>query len=325
MKSISLVLVTLILLIAVGSPALAGENSKLHLVATSTQVADLARIIGGDNVEVTGLMGGGVDPHLYQFTESDIEAMSNADLVLYSGLHLEGGIGEVIKAISNRTRVHAVGETLERLGYTLPSASDPDVVDPHMWFDPRNWQDIVADVVEVLSEEDPDNAEIYRERGESYVEQLQLLYDWGLEAMSVVPERQRVLVTSHDAFQYFGYAFGWDVRGLQGISTQAEAGVGDIQELVDFVIEREIPAMFVESSVPPNTIEAVQSAARNKGWNIQIGAELFSDAMGKVGTIEGTYIGMVITNITRVVTAFGYQNDLPTLPESLNLEEQVNE
>jgi manganese/zinc/iron transport system substrate-binding protein len=304
---------------------MAQDDSKLKVVATTTQVADLTHIIGGEHVEVTGLMGGGVDPHLYQFTESDIEAMSNADLVLYNGLHLEGGIGEVIEGISNRTRVHAVGETIERLGYTLPSASDPDVIDPHMWFDPRNWQEIVADVVEVLSEEDPQNEELYAEHGDSYVEQLQLLYDWGVEAMSIVPERQRVLITSHDAFQYFGDAFGWDVRGLQGISTEAEAGVGDIQELVDFVIEREIPAMFVESSVPPNTIEAVQSSAQDRGWDVEIGAELFSDAMGEVGTFEGTYIGMVITNITRVVTAFGYADELPPLPDDVPTPEDFEE
>lgn len=325
MKSISLVLVIFSLLATVVSPIMAQEDSKLKVVATTTQIADLTHIIGAENVEVTGLMGGGVDPHLYQFTESDIEAMSNADLVLYNGLHLEGGIGEVIEGISNRTRIHAVGETIERLGYTLPSASDADVIDPHMWFDPRNWQEIVADVAEVLSEEDPDNADLYAERGDSYIEQLQLLYEWGVEAMSLVPERQRVLVTSHDAFQYFGDAFGWEVRGLQGISTEAEAGVGDIQELVDFVIEREIPAMFVESSVPPNTIEAVQSSAQDKGWNVDIGAELFSDAMGEVGTFEGTYVGMVITNITRVVAAFGFADNLPLMPDGLPIPEDFEE
>lgn len=293
------------------------QTYKLNVVATTTQIADLARIIGGDKVEVTGLMGGGVDPHLYQFTESDIEAMAKADIVLYSGLHLEGGLGEVIEGISNRTRVHAVGDTIDRLGYTLPSASDVNVIDPHIWFDPRNWFEIVDDAVFVLSEEDSANADFFADNGTAYKVELELLYEWGVAAMQVVPEEQRVLITSHDAFQYFGDAFGWEVRGLQGISTEAEAGVGDIQELVGFVIEREIPAMFVESSVPPTTIEAVQSSAESRGWDVVIGGELFGDAMGEVGSFGGTYVGMIVTNIETIVTGFGYGDDLPPLPEGL--------
>lgn len=293
------------------------QDDKLRVVATTTQVADMARIIGGDHIEVTGLMGGGVDPHLYQFTESDIAAMADADLVLYNGLHLEGGLGEVIEGISNRTRVHAVGDTIDRLGYTLPSADNPDVVDPHIWFDPRNWYEIVDDVVLVLSEEDPAHADNFAENGEAFKIELEILYDWGVEAMSVVPEEQRILITSHDAFQYFGDAFGWEVRGLQGISTEAEAGVGDIQELVDFVIEREIPAMYVESSVPPTTIEAVQSSAEARGWDVAIGGELFGDAMGEIGSFGGTYVGMLVTNIETIVTGFGYGDELPPLPEEL--------
>ncbi len=293
------------------------QDAPLKVVATTTQATDLVKIIGGDKVEVTGLMGGGVDPHLYQFTESDIAAMSEADVVIYNGIHLEGRISEVLDEVERRAPVYALATLAEEQGYLLPSAADVSIPDPHFWFDPRNWQLAAQGLVEFLSEVDAANAEFYAANGEAYIAQLDLLYQWGVEAMSLVPENQRVLVTSHDAFQYFGDAFGWTVRGLQGISTEDEAGVGDIQALVDFVVENQIPTMFIESSVPPDTIEAVQQGAENKNWQISIGGELYSDAMGEVGTFGGTYIGMVNENITLVVTAFGYGDQLSVWPADL--------
>lgn len=307
---------SLILLMSAVMPVQA-QTEKLKVVATTTQAADLVKIIGGDRVEVTGLMGGGVDPHLYQFTESDVAAMSSADVVIYNGVHLEGRISEVLDEVERRAPVYALGTLIEEQGYLLPSALDVSIPDPHLWFDPRNWQLATQGLVEFLAQVDPDNAELYTENGEVYVAQLDLLYQWGVEAMSLVPENQRVLVTSHDAFQYFGDAFGWTVKGLQGISTEDEAGVGDIQALVDFVVENEIPTMFVESSVPPDTIEAVQQGAEDKGWEISIGGQLYSDAMGEVGTFGGTYIGMINENIVLIVNAFGYSDQLPEWPAEL--------
>lgn len=293
------------------------QGSRLNVVATTTQAADLVRILGGDKVEVIGLMGGGVDPHLYQFTESDVAAMSNADVVVYSGVHLEGRISEVLAEVERRAPVYALGTPIEEQGYLLVSQGKADVPDPHFWFDPRNWQLATEGLVEFLVKIDPAHADTYTANGEAFIQQLDLLYAWGVEAMLLVPENQRVLVTSHDAFQYFGDAFGWEVRGLQGISTEDEAGVGDIQALVSFIVENQIPTMFVESSVPPDTIEAVQQGASARGWEVSIGGELYSDAMGEVGTFGGTYIGMINENIVLIVNAFGYGDQLPEWPAEL--------
>lgn len=306
--SITLLLLTVLLLAALPVSA---QIEGLNIIATTTQAGDLARMIGGEQVTVTQLMGGGVDPHLYRFTEADVTAMAEADLVIYSGLHLEGRIDDVLEEIGRRTEVYALADPIEQQGFTLAFAAQPELPDPHFWFDPRNWQLAAEGLAAKLGEVDPDNAEIYTANADAYIAQLELLYTWGVEAMALVPEEQRVLVTSHDAFQYFGDAFGWEVRGLQGISTEDEAGVGDIQELVDFVIEREIPTMFIESSVPPDTIEAVQNAAQDRGWEVTIGGELYSDAMGEAGTFGGTYIGMIRENVEKVLVAFGYADELP--------------
>lgn len=300
----------------------AQEDNPLKIVATTTQVADLARIIGGDRVEVIGLMGGGVDPHLYEPVGSDITAMSEADIVLYSGLHLEAQFVEVFEDIGRQDiRVYAVATLTDQQGYILPTQGQPEIPDPHFWFDPRNWQLAVEGTVNILSEEDPDNTESFIENGQVFIAQLELVYEWGVEAIALIPEDKRVLITSHDAFQYFGDAFGMEVRGLQGISTEDEAGIADVQDLVDFVVENEIPVMFVESSVSPRTIESVQEAARSRGWDVEIGGELFSDAMGEDGTFSGTYIGMISENIITVVTAFGYGDDLPEWFEMLPASE----
>lgn len=314
MKILTLVCLLLLLCLPAGITA---EQSPLNVVATTTQAADLVKIVGGDRVNVIGLMGGGVDPHLYQFTESDVAAMSSADVVIYSGIHLEGRISEVLGEVERRAPVYALATPVEEQGYLLVSQGKTDVPDPHFWFDPRNWQLATEGLVNFLSEIDPDNADLYAANGETFIEQLELLYQWGVEAMSLVPENQRVLITSHDAFQYFGDAFGWSVRGLQGISTEDEAGVGDIQALVDFIVENQIPTMFVESSVPPDTIEAVRQGASSKGWEVSIGGQLYSDAMGEVGTFGGTYIGMIQENIALIVTAFGYGDQIPEWPAEL--------
>jgi manganese/zinc/iron transport system substrate-binding protein len=300
------------------------DSDSLNVVATTTQAGDLARIIGGDRIEVTQLMTGGVDPHLYQPTEADITAMSEADLILYSGLHLEGQMDEVFEALGQRpdVRIYALSDPVKLAGFVLtpidPQLAARGTEDPHFWFDPRNWQLVTEGLVEVLSEEDPANAEFYAENGAAYIEQLDLLYQWGVESMETVAEEQRILVTSHDAFQYFGVAFGWQVRGLQGISTEAEAGVGDVQALVQYVIENQIPVMFVESSVPPATIEAVQEAVEAQNFEIGVSDRpLYSDAMGEVGTFGGTYIGMIAENIQTVVTNFGYDDPMSNWPTDL--------
>lgn len=315
MKRLTLILILLLFLVP---PQLTEAGNKLKVVATTTQAADLVQIIAGDRVELTGLMGSGVDPHLYKPTEADIRAMNRADMVIYSGLHLEGQFTEIFENIAKQNvRTYALAALVEREGFVLPSQYDLGVHDPHFWFDPRNWQLAIEGLVQVLSEEDPANAQFYTENGAAFYEQLDLLYTWGVGAMMLVPEEQRVLITSHDAFQYFGDAFGWQVRGLQGISTADEAGVGDVQALADFVVRQQIPVLFVESSVSPRTIESVQEAAASAGWRVSIGGQLYSDAMGTVGTFGGTYIGMIAENIITIVNAYGYADSLPAWPDGL--------
>jgi manganese/zinc/iron transport system substrate-binding protein len=299
----------------------AQDAEPLNVVATTTQAYDVLNILAGDRINLVGLMGAGVDPHLYKPTEANITAMNRAAAVFYSGLNLEGQFGEVFEALGERgVRVVALSDPVKAAGFTIGgfnlSEEFQNVDDPHFWFDPRNWQMSVTEAAAALADLDPDNAETYLANAEAYNAQLDLLFTWASEAMAVVPEDQRVLVTSHDAFQYFGQAFGWEVRGLQGLSTEDEAGVADVQALVNFVIERDIPVMFVESSVPPNAIESVQEAAQAQGHTIGIGVrELFSDAMGERDSFGGTYIGMLAQNVMTVLQSFGVE--VPAWPEDL--------
>ncbi|GAB5490920.1 MAG: zinc ABC transporter substrate-binding protein [Phototrophicaceae bacterium] len=297
------------------------DEDLLRVVGTTTQAGDALRIIAGDTIELTQLMGAGVDPHLYQPTEADIRAMNEAQLVVFSGLNLEGQFESVFEALGEtETRTFSLGAPVQDLGFTIGgfdlSEEFSDVDDPHFWFDARNWQISIEELAEVLGDLNPDYAELYTDNATAYNEQLDLLFDWGNEALAQIPDEQRVLVTSHDAFQYFADAFGFEVIAIQGLSTQDEAGVGDIQGVVNEVVEREIPVMFVESSVPPNTIEAVQEAAEAQGWTVEIGVrELYSDAMGSEDSYGETYIGMLATNVITILQSFGY--DVPEFPDGL--------
>lgn len=319
MKKVSIIL--LLLTLFSGLTVQAQDDDLLRVVATTTQAGDAIRILAGDTVELTQLMGAGVDPHLYQPTEADISAMNDADLVVFSGLNLEGQFESVFEALGETdTRIFSLGKPVQDLGFTIGgftlSEEFTDVDDPHFWFDPRNWQISIEELTDVLGEMNPEYVDLYNENAEAYIEQLDLLFAWGEEALAQIPEDQRVLVTSHDAFQYFADAFGFEVIAIQGLSTEDEAGVGDIQGVVNEVVEREIPVMFVESSVPPNTIEAVQEAAAAQDWDVEIGVRvLYSDAMGSEGDYGETYIGMLATNVITILQSFGY--DVPDFPEGL--------
>jgi manganese/zinc/iron transport system substrate-binding protein len=232
-------------------------------------------------------------------------------------------MGELFEALGERNVVtYAVSQPVKDAGFTIGgfnlSEEFSNVDDPHFWFDPRNWEMAAIGLAEELGKLDPANADVYLANAEAYVEQLVELYAWMEEAMSQVPEEKRILVTSHDAFQYFGDAVSWEVRGLQGISTESEAGVADIQELARFIVEHDIPVIFIESSVPPNAIRAVQEAVRSEGGMVEVGERvLFSDAMGSAGEFGGTYIGMLATNVITIVQGFGYE--VPPFPESLGV------
>jgi len=304
------------------------HDDELHIVATTTQAADIANILtaGIDNVTITPLMGAGVDPHLYQPTESDIAAMNEADVVIYSGLHLEGQFDAVFEALGEQgVATIPMGEYVKEAGFIIGgfdlSEELVNVDDPHFWFDPRNWEYAVLALADDLAQLDPDHAEIYLDNAEAYAEQLRQIYDWADTAMRSVSGNQRYLVTSHDAFQYFGAAFGWRMFSIQGISTEDEAGVGDIQEVVDFVMTNDIPVIYIESSLPPDTVDAVVAAVEDAGGSLRVGVrELYSDAMGEPGTFGGTYIGMLGENVYTVLQSYqcaGVDVEIPEWPEDL--------
>jgi manganese/zinc/iron transport system substrate-binding protein len=280
----------------------AGEGGLIRATTTTTMITDLVRQIGGDRVEATGLMGPGVDPHLYKASQGDVSALREADVVFYNGLFLEGQMEDILEKTGEQKPTVRVTEDIpeEEL---LDSPQYEGQFDPHVWFDATLWRTTVDPVVEQLSELDPQGASEFEQRGEEYKRQIDELDTYVEEEISSIPEEQRVLVTAHDAFNYFGRRYGMEVRGLQGISTEAEAGSRDVQELADFLAENEIKAIFVESSVPPQTIEAVQDAARDRGWELEIGGQLYSDAGGDEGTEAETYTGMFRENVETITEA----------------------
>jgi manganese/zinc/iron transport system substrate-binding protein len=278
------------------------DESKVQVVATIGMITDMAERIGGDRVEVTGLMRAGVDPHLYKASEGDVARMSEADIILYNGLHLEGAMTEVLERLGDRKTTVAVAETIPD-SLLLSPAEYKGAHDPHVWFDVSLWMHAVETIRDGLIEVDPEGAQTYQVRTDSLLGELTELHDRVKVLAETVPEDKRILVTAHDAFNYFGRAYGFEVRGLQGISTAAEAGTADVQDLAEFIAEAKIPAIFVESSVSPRNIEAVQAAVKSRGWEVNIGGELYSDAMGTAGTAEGTYRGMVLHNINTIVSA----------------------
>ncbi|HYH10983.1 MAG TPA: zinc ABC transporter substrate-binding protein, partial [Thermomicrobiales bacterium] len=277
------------------------DDDPIRVTTTVGMVADAVRNVGGDRVDVAALMGPGIDPHLYTPGASDIEALSEADIIFYVGLELEGRMGETLEGVSRMDiPTIAVGESVPE-DQLLASQQYENAPDPHIWFSVPLWKLAVDAVRDALIEHSPDDAETFETNAAAYQEQLDELDAYVREQAETVPEELRVLVTAHDAFGYFGEEYGFEVRGIQGISTSTEAGAGDIQDLADFIAERQIPAIYVESSVPPSTIEALQEACRSRDWDVQIGGQLFSDAMGEDGTPEGTYIGMVTHNIDTIV------------------------
>jgi manganese/zinc/iron transport system substrate-binding protein len=277
-------------------------DGRLRVVATTSLVGDLAREIGGDAARVVALMGPGIDPHLYIASEGDVRRLSQAELILYSGLQLESKMASVLERIRGRTRVAAVTDGVARQRLLMPAEFE-GAHDPHVWFDVALWAQSAAHVAGVLADADPSRAEEYRTRGAAYVARLDTLDGYVRAQAARVPQQQRVLVTAHDAFNYFGRAYGFEVRGLQGISTAAEAGTADVQALAQFIAERRIPAIFVESSVSPRAIEAVRAAVRARGWEVRLGGELYSDALGSPDGEAATYEGMIRHNIDTIVAA----------------------
>lgn len=280
----------------------AATTGKLTVVTTIGMITDIVRNVGDAHVEVTGLMGPGVDPHLYKATAGDVTRLTSAKLIFYNGLHLESKMGEILAKMTGNTKTVAVTDDVPRSILLTPPEFEGQY-DPHLWFNVTLWMKAVEKVRDTLIEIDPGHQADYEANAEGYLAELAELHQYVMAQVEKVPSEQRVLVTAHDAFNYFGNAYGFEVRGLQGISTATEAGIADVQELATFIAERRIPAIFVESSVSSRSIEAVKAAVKSRGFNVEIGGQLFSDAMGTEGTPEGTYIGMVRYNIDTIVAA----------------------
>jgi manganese/zinc/iron transport system substrate-binding protein len=301
------VLVLITLLLAACGPVEESElpdfsDQQIDIVATTGMVGDIVQVVGGDRVEVTTLMGPGIDPHAYRASEGDVEKIGSADIVFYSGLHLEAKLAEVFEKMGDEIITVPVAERVP-VDRRIVVGTGVGAYDPYVWFDVELWSLAVEEVRDTFVRIDPQHADAYNERADAYQAQMAELDAYVIEQAARVPEEQRVLITAHDAFGYFARAYDFEVLGLQGISTATEAGAGDIQDLADIIVERQIPAIFVETSVSPRTIEALQEAVRDRGFDVEVGGSLYSDAMGDPGTPEGTYLGMVRHNIDTIVGA----------------------
>jgi len=281
-------------------PARYAGAYPIQVVCTTGMVADQVRNIGGKHVQVVALMGAGVDPHLYKASPADVSQLSRADIIFYSGLHLEGKLAELLERMAARKPTVAVAE---RIDPAKILHDEHGAHDPHVWFNVSHWSEAAGAVRDALVEFDPPHAQEYKEASDAYQTRLAALHREAKEELATIPAEQRVLVTAHDAFQYFGQAYGLEVRGIQGISTDSEAGVKHINDLVDFLVQRKIKAVFVETSVANQNVKALIEGCAAQNHKVIIGGELFSDAMGADGTPDGTYEGMVRHNVKTIVHA----------------------
>jgi manganese/zinc/iron transport system substrate-binding protein len=293
--------------------ALCAFAQPLNVVTTVGMIADVTKNVGGECVEVTALMGPGIDPHLYKASASDVRTLQRADIIFYSGYNLEGQLGEVLGRLGRQITTVAVAEQAIADSETLRKAGG-NATDPHLWMDVSLWARITDVVAQTLSEASPDCQNAVA-NAEAYKTQLEALHEWIKESVVTIPETQRILVTAHDAFFYYSRAYGIDVASVQGVSTQSEASIEDIRSTVDTVVERQVPAIFIESSINPRTIEAVLQAVEDQGFTTKIGGSLYSDAVGETGTAEGTYIGMLYHNTKTIVEALG--GTVAPLPDAL--------
>jgi len=273
----------------------------LIVVCTTNIIADAVHAIAGDKIIVHTLMGPGVDPHMYRARESDVHKLAAADIIFYNGLHLEGKMGLILKNMHSYKHTVAVTDALPATQLRLLDTAT-NTADPHVWLDVTRWITCVRSIGAVLADADPTHATEYTNGTCRYVQQLTCLDNYVRSTIQKLPKNKRILVTAHDAFGYFGLAYGFTVVGLQGISTESETAISDIRKLVAFLIAHQIPAMFVESSIPQRSLEAVQYAAASQGWPVKIGPELYTDSLGPLDSPAQTYSGMIQHNINAIVT-----------------------
>ena len=279
------------------------KGEKLKVVATTTMLADAVKNISGDYVEVKALMGPGVDPHLYKASAGDVALMQKADMVVYNGLHLEGKMGEIFENLTDKGKLVVTAANGVKKEDLLKSPNSDNLYDPHIWFDVNIWKGAAVEIANGLKKLDKEHGDEFDNNLKRYLEDLDKLNEYIVKKIAEVPEKSRVLITAHDAFNYFGKAYNFEVKGLQGISTASEAGTSDVRELANFIVDRKIKAVFVESSVPKKNIEALKEAVKAKGFDVKIGGELYSDSLGDVSTKAETYIGTFKSNIDTIVDA----------------------
>ncbi|WP_404429062.1 metal ABC transporter solute-binding protein, Zn/Mn family [Sutcliffiella horikoshii] len=289
-------------LTACSSGANSDESETIQVTTTIAQIADIVENIGGDKVKVESLMGPGIDPHLYKASQGDLSKLNDADIIFYNGLRLEGRMGDILNKMAEEKPTIPVAESVPS-DLLLKAEGETDKMDPHIWFDITLWLYAVEEVKSTLVEEDEENAAFYEKNAEAYINELKELDAYAKEQIATIPPESRVLVTAHDAFQYFGEAYDMEVTGLQGLSTDAEFGLNDVRSIVDLLVERDIKAVFVESSISEDSINAVVQGAESRGHTVKIGGELYSDAMGAAGTETGTYLGMFRHNIDTIVNS----------------------
>jgi manganese/zinc/iron transport system substrate-binding protein len=303
----SLWALVLILSLAIAPIGKASTDDPYKITVTTTFIADAVRqIIPTEGVELTALMGPGVDPHLYRATQGDIGRLLEADLILYHGMFLEGKMAETLERMAKRKAVISVTEKIDRQLLIPLVDNETFEVDPHLWFDVSLWSKVVQNISQILSDRLPQKMRpVIEQNTREYLHELAQLHEWIGSQIETVPELQRVLITAHDAFAYFSRAYKIEVRALQGVSTASEFGLQDMRQLSDFIVNRSVPAIFVESSVPRRFIESLQAGARAKGAEVAIGGELYSDALGSLDSPEGTYVGAVAANVAAIVEALG--------------------
>lgn len=282
------------------------DSGKKKIVCTCGMVTDIVKQVVGDKAEVVGLLGAGVDPHTHKPTSEDVRELSSADVIIYSGIHLEGNFIETFEQLKKKGRpVIAVGEAIEEAKLREFVEDDESEWDPHVWMDAKLWTIAVETVSAEMQKIDPENADTYKKNAEAYTAELKKLDEYCQKTIAEIPEEQRLLITAHDAFGYFARAYGLEVKAVQGLSTASEAGLKDIEELVDVIVERKVGAIFVEDSVSEEGPKALIPGAKERGVDVVIGGTLFSDAMGPEGDYEGTYIGMMDHNATTIAKALG--------------------
>lgn len=299
---------TALLLLPLASCAPPGAGSSrtasdpLAITATTGMIGDVVRAVAAGRAEVTVIMGPGTDPHVYTPRRSDAATLASSDIIFYNGLHLEGRMGDLLGRLSARVPTHAVAE--EVWEHRLDDATREELgEDPHLWMDPALWAEVTTLVVEILGEFDPSHAAAYQENAATYRAELEALHEHAGRVLSTIPENRRHLITAHDAFGYLGHAFDLDVHGIQGISTSSEAGLQDLNRLVDFIVANGIPAVFIESTLPDRNVRALIEGAASRGHTVVIGGELYSDAMGPAGTPQGVYTGMIRHNVETIARA----------------------